>query len=176
MTACSKDGRAEYLDYLRRGAQGKFHSEGPDRPTPPSSGRSGAPRGAAARAGLLYPGGLTSWTRSPGGVREVRSRSMEKRRLGRNGPLVSAMGLGCMGMSQSYGEADRAGSARSHGRSSSESRSSTPPTTTAGGRPSCPWSPVASLKPVRTDRSMWPRRAGSLDPPRRWSVRAERPR
>ncbi len=33
---------------------------------------------------------------------------LRKRRLGRQGPEVSALGLGCMGMSQSYGEADEA--------------------------------------------------------------------
>ncbi|HET9766701.1 MAG TPA: aldo/keto reductase, partial [Thermoanaerobaculia bacterium] len=31
---------------------------------------------------------------------------MSKRRLGSQGLEVSALGLGCMGMSQSYGEAD----------------------------------------------------------------------
>jgi aryl-alcohol dehydrogenase-like predicted oxidoreductase len=33
---------------------------------------------------------------------------MEQRRLGAQGPVVSALGLGCMGMSQSYGPADEA--------------------------------------------------------------------
>lgn len=37
---------------------------------------------------------------------------MERRRLGKNGPLVSAMGLGCMGMSYAYGPADEEESLR----------------------------------------------------------------
>ena len=32
---------------------------------------------------------------------------MQQRRLGQQGPLVSSLGLGCMGMSDLYGAADR---------------------------------------------------------------------
>ncbi len=41
---------------------------------------------------------------------------MRARRLGRNGPRVSAIGLGCMGMSQSYGLPDAAESQRTFDR------------------------------------------------------------
>src|SRR5438874_12315572 len=37
---------------------------------------------------------------------------MPKCQLGRNGPFVSALGLGCMGMSFAYGPADEAESPR----------------------------------------------------------------
>ena len=45
---------------------------------------------------------------------------MQRRRLGAHGPLVSAIGLGCMGMSQSYGPGDDAESIRTLNRAIDE--------------------------------------------------------
>ena len=57
---------------------------------------------------------------------------MEPRRLGKQGLTVSAMGLGCMGMSNAYGPADEAESiATIHRALELGSISSTPRTHTA---------------------------------------------
>ena len=61
---------------------------------------------------------------------------VEQRRLGSQGLVVSAEGLGCMGMSEFYGatDEDESRSPRSTARSSWASTSSTPPTCTARSR------------------------------------------
>jgi aryl-alcohol dehydrogenase-like predicted oxidoreductase len=64
---------------------------------------------------------------------------MEQRTLGKSGPNVSLIGLGCMGMSDAYGPADRGESiATLHAaRSMRGSRCSTPAISMASATTSC---------------------------------------
>ena len=63
---------------------------------------------------------------------------MEKRKLGTRGPSVSAIGLGCMSMSDFYGPADRSESiATIHEALDAASRCSTPAISTAWATMRC---------------------------------------
>ena len=85
---------------------------------------------------------------------------MDKRTLGPEGPEVSEIGLGCMGMSAFYGShrRERSDRARSTARSSSAATSSTPPTCTAR-------TPTRTRRPRRSPaaatRSSWRPSSGS---------------
>ena len=63
---------------------------------------------------------------------------MQQRQLGKNGPKVSALGLGCMGMSGMYGPADQQESiATIRAGLDAKSRSSTRATSAAWATTSC---------------------------------------
>jgi Aldo/keto reductase family len=69
-----------------------------------------APDPSRPQAATLRPGPMTrrglSWTLRPERKNDVRGLDMRRRRLGRIGIEVSAIGLGCWGMSGTYGPAD----------------------------------------------------------------------
>src|SRR5712691_8344633 len=74
------------LTAFRQRTAGVLHRDGADRPTLP-----GARSGTCQRT-------------TPGRIKEtLKEPPMQKRRLGNSNLEVSALGLGCMGMSQSYG-------------------------------------------------------------------------
>ena len=75
---------------------------------------------------------------------------MRARQLGTNGPRVSALGLGCMGMSGVYGPADEAESiATIHAALEPASRCSTPATSTAWATTSCSSAGARGPRPRR---------------------------